>query len=122
MPIVRRPAVAGMFYPGSPGELRSTVEDLLREAPPPSSPRPKAVIAPPAGYVYSGPTAAVAFLALAGQPLERVVVLGPAHRVPVRGLALPGADAFATPLGEVPVDQEAAAAVSDLPQVTTFPE
>jgi len=114
-----------MFYPGSPDELRSTVEELLRDVPQDSGPAPKAVIAPHAGYVYSGPIAAVAFQALAGrrlERLERIVVLGPAHRVPVHGLALPGADAFATPLGEVPVDREAAAAVSDLPQVTTFPE
>lgn len=122
MPTVRRPAVAGMFYPGSPRELRSTVEELLREAPPDRGPGPKAVIAPHAGYIYSGPTAAISFQALAGRPLERIVILGPAHRVPVRGLALPGADAFATPLGEVPVDAEAVGAVSDLPQVTTFPE
>lgn len=122
MPTVRRPAVAGMFYPGSSRELRSTVEELLRDAPQDRGPAPKAVIAPHAGYVYSGPTAAVAFQALAGQPLERVIVLGPAHRVPVRGLALPGSDAFATPLGEVQVDADAAAAVADLPQVTTFPE
>lgn len=122
MPTVRRPAVAGMFYPGSPVELRSTVEDLLRGVPADRGPAPKAVIAPHAGYAYSGPIAAAAFQALAGLPLARVLVLGPAHRVPVRGLALPGADAFATPLGEVPVDTEAAAALSDLPQVTTFPE
>lgn len=122
MPTVRRPAVAGMFYPGSPSELRSTVEELLREAPRDRGPAPKAVIAPHAGYVYSGPTAAFAFQALAGLRLERVVVLGPAHRVPVRGLALPGADAFATPLGEVPVDTEGAGEVSGLPQVVTSPE
>lgn len=122
MPTVRRPAVAGMFYPGTPNELRSVVEDLLRGAPAAGRPAPKAVIAPHAGYVYSGPTAAVAFQALAGLPLERVIVLGPAHRVPVRGLALPGADAFATPLGEVQIDAEGARAVSGLPQVTTFPE
>jgi MEMO1 family protein len=123
MPTVRRPAVAGLFYPGSAGELRSTVESLLREARPDPGPVPKAVIAPHAGYVYSGPTAAAAFQALAtGEPPRRIVVLGPAHRVAVRGLALPGADAFATPLGEVPVDTEAAAAVSRLPQVCTFPE
>jgi MEMO1 family protein len=122
MPTVRRPAVAGMFYPGSPSELRSTVEDLLRDVPRDRGPAPKAVIAPHAGYVYSGPTAAVAFQALAGRRLERVIVLGPAHRVPVHGLALSGADAFATPLGEVPVDTKGAGAVSDLPQVTIFPE
>lgn len=122
MPTVRSPAVAGKFYPGSPSALRSRVEGLLRDVSPERGPAPKAVIAPHAGYIYSGPTAAVAFQALAGQPIERVVLLGPAHRVPVRGLALPGADAFATPLGEVPVDAAGAAAVSDLPQVTTFPE
>src|SRR5215208_3110267 len=105
MPTVRRPAVAGLFYPGSAEELRSTVEALLDAAAADQGPVPKAVIAPHAGYVYSGPTAAAAFRALAaGEAPRRVVVLGPAHRVPVRGLALPGADAFATPLGEVPVD------------------
>lgn len=124
MPTVRRPAVAGLFYPGSPAELRSTVEDLLRRTPPAAGPVPKAVIAPHAGYVYSGPTAAVAFqaLAAAGEALRRVVVLGPAHRVPVRGLALPGADAFRTPLGEIPVDADAADAVARLPQVSIDPE
>lgn len=124
MPTVRRPAVAGLFYPGSPAELRLTVEDLLRRTPPAEGPVPKAVIAPHAGYVYSGATAAVAFqaLAAAGETLRRVIVLGPAHRVHVRGLALPGADAFVTPLGEVPVDAGAADAVSRLPQVTVYPE
>jgi AmmeMemoRadiSam system protein B len=124
MPTVRRPAVAGMFYPGSPGTLRSTVEELLRDVAPAEGTAPKAVIAPHAGYVYSGPTAAIAFqaLAAAGETLRRIVVLGPAHRVPVRGLALPGADAFATPLGEVPVDADAVEAVSRLPQVTTSPQ
>lgn len=126
MPTVRRPAVAGLFYPGSAGELRSTVQSLLDAAtadPGPIPEIPKAVIAPHAGYVYSGPTAAVAFRALAaGEAPKRIVVLGPAHRVPVRGLALPGADAFATPLGEVAVDAEAVAMVSRLPQVSTFPE
>ena len=122
MSTVRRPAVAGMFYPGSASELRSTVEKLLACVPQSRGPAPKAVIAPHAGYVYSGPIAAAAFQALAGLPLERLILLGPAHRVPVRGLALPGADAFATPLGEVPVDTKGARAVSDLPQVTIFPE
>jgi AmmeMemoRadiSam system protein B len=122
---IRPPAVAGAFYPGDPGELRETVEGLLAAAPRPSGadPRPKAVIAPHAGYVYSGPIAATAFAAIgsiAGRsaaPIRRVVLLGPAHRVPVDGLALPGATAFATPLGAVEVDAEAVAAVSELPQV-----
>ncbi len=115
--VVRRPAVAGMFYPGSTAELSSTVEGLLREVPPFSGPAPKAVIAPHAGYVYSGPTAAIAFRALTA-PVRRIVLLGPAHHVAVEGLALPGADAFATPLGEVLVDAEAVEAVSRLPQVS----
>jgi MEMO1 family protein len=93
---VRPPAVAGTFYPGSPAELRSTVAALLREAESredPARPAPKAVIAPHAGYVYSGPIAAVAFRALApaAPAVSKVVLLGPAHYVPIRGLALPAA-------------------------------
>jgi AmmeMemoRadiSam system protein B len=123
MPTVRRPAVAGLFYPASSDTLRSTVQDLLRQAPQSGAPAPKAVIAPHAGYVYSGPIAATAFQALAArEALRRVIVLGPAHRVPVRGVALPGVEAFATPLGEVAVDTAAAEAIFHLPQVTTSPE
>jgi hypothetical protein len=101
------------------------LRDLLREAGPARGPRPKAVIAPHAGYVYSGATAAIAFQELAaegGAPLRRIVLLGPAHYVPVEGLALPGADRFATPLGEIEVDAEAVEAVSHLPQVVVIPE
>ena len=122
---VRPPAVAGTFYPRSPGELRAMVEGLLAEAPPPGPRTPKAVIAPHAGYVYSGPIAASAFNALVGgraAALRRIVLLGPAHRVWVRGLALPGAEGFATPLGVVPVSPEGAQAVLRLPQVTVQPE
>jgi AmmeMemoRadiSam system protein B len=122
MPTVRRPAVAGLFYPAVPATLRITVEELLRQAPHADAPAPKAVIAPHAGYVYSGPIAATAFQALSSSPLRRVIVLGPAHRVPVRGVALPGADAFATPLGEVTVDTAAAEAIFHLPQVTVSAE
>jgi AmmeMemoRadiSam system protein B len=80
---------------------------------------PKAIIAPHAGYVYSGPIAAQAYAQLraARGIIERVVLLGPCHRVPVRGLALPDVQAFATPLGQVPVDAEAFKAIADLPQV-----
>src|SRR5262245_45957996 len=122
---VRPPAVAGSFYPGSPEALRAAVEGLLAGASPPAGRPPKAVIAPHAGYVYSGPIAATAFAAMfagvaggAGSTgvggragaharvVKKIVLLGPAHRVWVRGLALPSAAAFATPLGEVPVDPE----------------
>jgi len=118
---VRRAAVAGLFYPSSPRELLSVVEELLQDA----SGRvetegvPKAVIVPHAGYVYSGPIAgsALAPLGLEADQIERIVLLGPTHRVPVRGLALPGVDGFETPLGVVPVDVELASRVLELPQV-----
>jgi len=118
---VRRPAVAGMFYPGEPKALAAELDDLLGGVPH-LAPRlgfPKALIAPHAGYVYSGEIAARAYdeLGPARGIVSRVVLLGPVHRVPVRGLAAPGADAFATPLGNVPVDREALRAVQDLPQV-----
>jgi len=88
-------------------------------APAASGEVPKALIAPHAGYVYSGPVAGVAYARL--QPLRdkirRVVLIGPAHRVPLRGLALPEAGAFATPLGQVRVDEKAVEEIRDLPQV-----
>lgn len=80
---------------------------------------PKAIIVPHAGYVYSGPVAGSAYALL--QPLRetirRVVLIGPAHRVPVRGLAVSDAESFATPLGNVPLDQSAIARLRSLPQV-----
>ena len=118
---VRPPAVAGTFYPGEARELAALVGQLLaaagRERREPTS--PKALIAPHAGYVYSGSVAASAFSTLAPDAarVRRVVLLGPSHFVPLRGLALPDADALATPLGEVAVDAAAAAALAALPQV-----
>lgn len=121
MASVRNPAVAGTFYPGEARALAAEVDDLLASAgePQPRLGFPKALIVPHAGYIYSGPVAARAYdeLAAARGTVRRVVMLGPVHRVPVRGLAVPSAHAFATPLGTVPVDQEALAALRDLPQV-----
>lgn len=118
---VRPPAVAGMFYPADPPILRREVDAHLAAATASGagSARVKAVIAPHAGYVYSGPTAGFAFTQLVGDAAEirRIVLLGPAHRVALRGLGLPGCDAFATPLGEVPVAMEAARRIALLPQV-----
>jgi AmmeMemoRadiSam system protein B len=113
-----------MFYPESPDELTSLLESLLAEVPPPGARAPKVIIAPHAGYLYSGPTAAVAFRALAARsrPIETVVLLGPAHYVPVRGLALPSAEYFATPLGNLKVYPEGAGAALRLPQVRIQPE
>lgn len=89
-----------------------------------AAPATKALIAPHAGYSYSGPIAGSAFAALTGSAhrVRRVVLLGPSHRVPLRGLGLPGADAFATPLGTVAIDVAGAAAVGRLPQVSVRPD
>jgi AmmeMemoRadiSam system protein B len=121
---VRPAAVAGMFYPGTPAVLGAAVRGYLAEAgssPETDTPLPKAVIVPHAGYVYSGPVAAPAYRRIAAGrgTIRRVVLLGPVHRVPIRGLALPAADAFATPLGTVAVDTDAAGRALDLPQVQT---
>lgn len=124
MATVRPAAVAGLFYPSAPEILQREVETLLREANASSVAFfPKAIIAPHAGYIYSGPVAARAYAQLreAGGVVRRVVLLGPCHRVPVRGLALPGATALDTPLGEVPVDQQAVRMISDMPSVVTSP-
>lgn len=117
----RPPAVAGMFYPGESATLTREVKNLLSAAR--ASPlSPKALIVPHAGYIYSGPVAASAYAALVplASVIRRVVLLGPTHRVPVRGLALPAAAAFSTPLGEIPIDAESAARLLKLPQVSVF--
>lgn len=117
--IIRPAAVAGSFYPAAAAALREEVRAYLGSTPARSGAAPKALIAPHAGYIYSGPIAASAYALLEGarERIERVVLLGPAHRVPVRGLALPGADAFETPLGAVPIDAEGARTLAALPQV-----
>jgi MEMO1 family protein len=117
--MIRQPAVAGLFYPEDAQSLRHMVEDFLAEAPATPGTAPKALIAPQAGYVYSGPVAASVYarLAAARQTIHRVVLLGPSHRVPFYGLAVSGADAFRTPLGDIPIDRQAVAQITDLPQV-----
>jgi MEMO1 family protein len=122
MSAVRPAAVAGMFYPELPEVLEAQVRAYLEQAPHPPEPpaRPKALIVPHAGYIYSGPIAAAAYarIAAAREDIRRVVLLGPAHHVPLRGLAVPSADAFATPLGEIEVDRAAVTRALDLPQVS----
>jgi MEMO1 family protein len=120
MGMVRPPAAAGTFYPADAGRLRAMVEGYVAGADAArTAGAPKAVIAPHAGYVYSGPVAGHAFAALgaAASEIRRVVVVGPAHFVPFRGVAVPSVDAFRTPLGEVPVDRDALETILDLPQV-----
>lgn len=118
-PNIRQPAVAGLFYPGDPRELAAQVDHLLAAATVSLEQQPKALIVPHAGYIYSGTTAAAAYAALApwADQIKRVILLGPTHRVAVRGMALPESDAFATPLGTVNIDTQAVAALAQLPQV-----
>ena len=115
---VRPPAVAGSFYPGAETDLRDLVDAMLRAARP-QAPVPKAVIVPHAGYVYSGPTAAAGYacLAPAASVIRHVVIVGPCHHVGLRGIALPDADALATPLGDVPVWRDGAAVALEQPGV-----
>jgi AmmeMemoRadiSam system protein B len=109
---IRPPAAAGLFYSGNPHRLRAEIEGLLADAPASSAcqpkhqpkERPKAVIAPHAGYVYSGKIAATAFATLRdiAKDITRVVVIGPAHYLALRGIAVPTVEAFETPFGPVP--------------------
>ncbi len=100
----RPAALAGTFYPADPRALRDEVGACL-DAAPEHPGAPEAVIAPHAGYMYSGVVAGRAYHAWRGLAgIERVILAGPCHRKPVRGLALSGADAFETPLGSVAVD------------------
>ena len=122
MGLIRRAAVAGAFYPSQADELSRTIGNFLIDCRQEIKlPRPpKAIIVPHAGYVYSGAVAASAYTLL--RPLHaeisRVVLLGPVHRVPIKGLALPGGEAFATPLGTVPLDVNACKQLEALAQVS----
>ncbi len=121
MASIRPAAVAGVFYPGERRALAVKVQALLGavDAPAPRLRFPKALIVPHAGYVYSGAVAARAYDELSGARgiVRRVVLLGPVHRVAVRGLAAPAAEMFQTPLGSIPVDRAALRALQDLPQI-----
>jgi MEMO1 family protein len=110
----RPPAVAGAFYPRDPAALRREVDRLLAAARPAPREGLRGIIAPHAGYLYSGPTAAEAYAATRGAAwVGRIVLIGPSHFVRFRGLAAPSHAAFATPLGAVPVDTGAVAALTD---------
>jgi len=115
---VRPPAVAGLFYPDDKQLLARAVEDYLARAVPDGE-APMAVVVPHAGFVYSGAVAASAYARL--RPLEgrvrRVLLIGPAHRVALRGLAAPQAESFASPLGRHALDRAAIACLAALPQV-----
>jgi len=104
---VRQAAVAGSFYPADPKELSQMIDDLLGKAtPPPVDGEILAAVAPHAGYPYSGPVAAWTYAALRGHKYARVVVIAPSHYVAFGFTSIYGGDAYATPLGLVPVDKE----------------
>ncbi|SRR6266571_5887289 len=122
VPKVRPTACAGRFYPAEPTKLRQVVKNLLASANTPDGPAPKAIIAPHAGYDFSGPVAASAYACLqsARDTIKRVVLIGPAHHAEFAGLATSSVDAFSTPLGSVSVDGDAIAQLRSLSQVKFF--
>lgn len=117
---VRPPAFAGTFYPADPLELRQLVEFCLAGAIRcQNQGSAKAFVLPHAGYVYSGPIAGTGYRCLADERdvIQRIILLGPSHRLAFRGLAVSGANTFATPLGEIPVDEAAVLELLAWPQV-----
>ncbi|MGI9344008.1 MAG: AmmeMemoRadiSam system protein B [Gammaproteobacteria bacterium] len=116
---VRKPAVSGLFYSADKDALRRDVDAMLDAAHATGQSVPKAIIAPHAGFRYSGPVAASAYKLLepARQRIRRVLLLGPAHRVYLDGMALSSAEGFATPLGTVPLDRDLLATIAALPDV-----
>jgi AmmeMemoRadiSam system protein B len=119
--MTRPAAVAGMFYPADALELLEEVDTLLGTARLAAFDVAsiKAIAVPHAGYIYSGATAAAAYGLLENRrsTIRRVVLLGPTHRVAIRGIALPDAELFETPLGSVPIDIDLAVRIEALPQV-----
>lgn len=123
----REPAVAGTFYPAETTQLRDAVRTYLSTATKStqhSNHTPKAIIAPHAGYIYSGPVAASIYAQLkpAQAQIKRVVLLGPSHRVPFVGLATSSAEIFNTPLGDIPLDRVSLDEISNLPQIQCLDE
>jgi hypothetical protein len=120
---VRSPAVAGRFYPQDSLQLSAQIEQMLAVGKSYEGPLCKGLIVPHAGYIYSGPVAAAAYRLLRPRKeIRRVVLLGPAHYVPVRGVAVPSVSFFETPLGSIALDAESIAALLRLPQVVISDE
>lgn len=118
----RKPKVAGAFYPQDPQALRKTIQSLFQQYATKAQPaiKPKILIVPHAGYPYSGPVAARAFAQLAGSHYDGVVVVGFTHRGQFPWASVDAADAYETPLGEIPVHQEAVAILHSFPRTETF--
>ncbi len=119
---IRNPAVAGSFYPGTTEELNSSIQAYLDDAQTQSiQSKPRAMIVPHAGYIYSGPIAASAYSQLIpfAKQISKVVLLGPSHRVPLLGIATSSLDSFQTPLGNIPLDKPLIRKLEQLPFVQT---
>lgn len=116
---IQAPVVAGTFYPADPDELRTHVKRFISDANPRLTHAPKALIAPHAGYIYSGPVAGTAYAQLlsVADTIRRVVLLAPSHRVAFHGIAYSSSEFFRTPLGDIAVDSDGLALIKDLPQV-----
>ena len=122
MTAIRPAAVAGSFYPADPAQLRAQIQGFLAQAKAFSAPPPKAIIVPHAGTIYSGPIAASAYVRLipVAASITRVVLIGPSHRMGFRGIAVSTAEAWQTPLGQVPLDRAAMAPLLGLPMIGTL--
>jgi AmmeMemoRadiSam system protein B len=112
---LRQPAVAGQFYPDDPGELRSMIGSQVQQAKPSSTPV-RMIISPHAGYIFSGPVAAFGFASLP-KTTDRVIIIGPSHHALFTGLSIADVDAYAMPLGNVPLDKQAVAELRKSPLV-----
>lgn len=123
MSTVREPAVAGTFYASDPSGLAASIDAMLADADD-TGPVPKAIIAPHAGHIYSGPIAANVYARLrrARDRITQVVIIGPSHRVGFSGIAATSAGSYRTPLGDIPVDREAMHRIRDLPGVVQLDE
>ena len=118
---IRPPAVASFFYPSDANTLDQMVDDFIQSYDDiPASPAPKAVIVPHAGYMYSGSAAVQALKRFTSDKasISRIILMGPCHRVAIRGLVAPRADAFATPLGTIEIDRKAIDDVASFPFVS----
>lgn len=122
MNTVKQPCVAGYFYPADKAELVKTLNTLLETTHINDISTPKAIIAPHAGYIYSGPIAATIYKTLLPlkDKINRVILLGPAHRVLFNGIAVTSVDYFATPLGNIPIDTDCIRSIANLPGVMAF--
>lgn len=121
---IRPAAVAGQFYQADKTQLKADIERLLAPVRSSSLTKPRALIVPHAGYIYSGSTAAQAYGTLTKyrNDYRRVILLGPAHRVYLDGMALPSVDAFRTPLGDISLDMKVIEAIRELPGMVVSDE